>query len=218
MITKKQKKVLEFIKKYTGKHSYAPSLEEIKDHFNLASPSTAHYYVSKLEEEGYLKKESNSPRAISVEPDETLDYSPSKKAGSFSIPLLGSANAGAATIFADENVEGFLRVPKNKLRNKENVFALRVDGDSMNKARLNGKHFESGDFVLVDGNYEAPKNGDYVVSIIDNCANIKKFERNVKTGEIRLVSESSNPTHKPIYISSQDNFAVNGKIVEVIKK
>ena len=65
----------------------------------------------------------------------------------------------------------------------------------------------------IDSEYKNPKNGDYVLSVIDGCANLKKFERDAKSGEIRLLSESKNPKHKPIYISSQDNFIVNGKIV-----
>ena len=88
----------------------------------------------------------------------------------------------------------------------------------MNKARIDGKNLEDGDFVLIDSEYKSPKNGDYILSIIDNCANLKKFEEDKKTGEIRLLSESKNPTHKPIYVSSEDNFMVNGKIISVVKK
>ena len=73
-------------------------------------------------------------------------------------------------------------------------------------------------FVLIDSQYRNPKNGDFVLSVIDGCANIKKFERDNKNGDIRLVSESTNPKHKPIYVSSEDNFMINGKIISVIKK
>jgi len=97
-------------------------------------------------------------------------------------------------------------------------FALRVEGDSMNKAKIAGKNLEEGDFVVIDSEYRSPKNGDYVLSVIDGCANLKKFERDNKTGEVLLVSESTNPKHKPIYISSEDNFMINGKIVNVVKK
>lgn len=72
--------------------------------------------------------------------------------------------------------------------------------------------------LLIDPENQSPQNGDYVLSIIDDCANLKKFERDSKTGAIRLVSESTNKTHKPIYISSEDNYMVNGKIVAVLKK
>jgi len=104
------------------------------------------------------------------------------------------------------------------LNRKNGVFALRVKGDSMNKAKINGKNLEDGDFVLIDSGYKNPKNDDYVLSVIDGCANLKKFERDAKTGTIRLLSESKNPKHKPIYVSSEDDFMVNGRIISVVKK
>lgn len=218
MITKKQKEVLDFLNKYTKEKGYSPSLDEIRQHFNLVSVSTAHYYVDRLEKAGYLKKESNSPRSISVEKNRVVKPNISKILESVSIPVLGSANAGQATIFAEENIEGYLKVPTKLINKKDFVFALRVEGDSMNKAKIEGKNLNEGDFVLIDSEYRNAKNGDYVLSVIDGCANLKKFERNSKTGEIMLVSESNNPKHKPIYISSEDHFMINGKIINVIKK
>jgi repressor LexA len=218
MLTKKQKEVLDFLNIYSKEKGYAPSLDEIRNHFKLASASTSHYYIAKLEKEGYLEKESNQPRSISIYADEVLKNILPKKFDSFSIPVLGSANAGPATILAEENIEGYLRVERRELVKKDGVFALRVKGDSMNKASINGKNLEDGDFVLIDSEYKHPKNGDYVLAVIDNYANLKKFDKDIKTGGIRLLSESKNPKHKPIYISSQDNFMVNGKIISVIKK
>ena len=217
MITKKQKEVLDFLNSYAKGKGYAPSLDEIRQHFKLVSVSTAHYYVGRLEKEGYLKKESNQPRSISIEKDRIVKPNISKRADSISIPVLGSANAGPAVLFAEENVEGYLKVPTTLMNKKDSVFALRVEGDSMNKSKIEGKNLSEGDFVLIDSEYKNPKNGDYVLSVIDGCANLKKFERN-KTGEVMLISESTNPKYKPIYISSEDNFMINGKIVNVIKK
>ncbi len=218
MLTKKQKEVLDFLNAYSKDKGYAPSLDDIRRRFKLASVSTAHYYVAKLEEEGYLQKTSNQPRSINLHSDEVIKSIIPKKIESFSVPVFGSANAGPATIFAQENISGYLKVSRNDLGRKEGVFALRVEGDSMNKANIDGKNLEEGDFVLIDSLYKNPKNGDYVLSIIEDCANLKKFERNNKTGEVMLISESTNSAHKPIYISSEDNFMINGKIVNVIKK
>jgi len=218
MITKKQKEVLDFLNKYTKEKGYAPSLDEIRSHFKLVSVSTAHYYVDRLEKGGYLRKESNSPRSISIESSEVLKPNHSKILESISVPVLGSANAGPAVLFAEENVEGYLKVPTSLINKKDSIFALRVEGDSMNKAKIAGKSLSEGDFVLIDSEYRNPKNGEYVLSVIDGCANLKKFERNSKTGDIMLVSESKNPAHKPIYISSEDNFMINGKVISVIKK
>ena len=102
MITKKQKGVLDFLNSYAKDKGYAPSLDEIRQHFNLVSVSTAHYYVAKLEEEGYL----HQPRSINLHSDEVIKTLVPKKIESFSVPVFGSANAGPATIFAQENISG----------------------------------------------------------------------------------------------------------------
>lgn len=218
MLTKKQKQVFSYIKTYTEKKEYAPSLEEIQKHFKFASVSTAYHYINKLEQEGYIAKDPNQPRGIKILSVEQIKKIIPKHIEYFSVPLLGVANAGTATIFAEENVEGHVRIPRNMMSRKDGVFALRVEGDSMNKAKISGKNLEEGDFVLIDSEYKNPKNGDYVLSIIDDCANLKKFEKDKKTGMIKLISESTNKIHKPIYISSEDDYTVNGKIISVIKK
>jgi repressor LexA len=130
---------------------------------------------------------------------------------------LGAANAGPATLFAEENVEGYLKVSKSQLPRTEGVFSLRVVGDSMNKAKIKGKNVEEGDFVLIDSANREAHDNDYVLSIIDGCANIKKFKRG-KKGDVMLVSESTNKKHKPIFVSSGDDFMVNGKIFDIVKK
>lgn len=222
MISKKQKKIYDFIVSYAREHGIAPSLEEIAGHFSdfLAYPSSAYYHVRKLQDDGYLKRKLNRPRSISIYADKAVETPFLKKSGldSIRVPVLGAANAGPATLFAEENIEGYLKVSRSVINKREGVFALRVEGDSMNKAKINGKNLKDGDFVLIDSEYKNPKNGDYVLSVIDGLSNLKKFERNNKNGEIRLISESKNPRHKPIHVSSEDDFMVNGKIIAVVKK
>jgi len=218
MLTKRQKEVLDFIKSFTQREGYAPSLEEIKKYLKLSSVSTAHYHVSKLEEAGYLEKRDRQARALDVKEYEIAKNSKQKMESSFSAPVYGMANAGPATMFAEENLSGYVKIPSSLRVKKDNLFAVQVDGDSMNQANINGKSLDDGDFALIDPENQSPQNGDYVLSIIDDCANLKKFERDVKTGAIRLVSESTNKNHKPIYISSEDNYMVNGKIIAVLKK
>ena len=62
MISKRQKEVLEFIKDYQAKHTYPPSLNEIRKKMKLASVSTAHFHVEKLQELGFISKKENHPR------------------------------------------------------------------------------------------------------------------------------------------------------------
>lgn len=222
MITPKQKQIYDFIVSYVQSNGMAPSLDEIAKHFSkfLSHPSSAHYHVKRLEEEGYIEKTSGRPRAIGIYDQKEVQSPMLKNMGldSVRVPILGTANAGPAMSVAEEDISGYLKVSKSVVRKKDGVFALRVEGDSMNKAKIDGKNLKEGDFVLIDSEYQHPKDGDYVLSVIDGCANLKKFTRDKKTGEVALVSESTNPTHKPIHLSSEDDFMVNGKIIAVIKK
>lgn len=220
MITKKQKEVLDFIKNFTAEEGYSPSLEEIQKHFGLASVSTAHYYVEKLRNDNYLSKEANNARSIQIEPDHLIKSPYMSELGldSVSIPLVGSADCGPAELVAEENVEGYLKVSKRILNKMDGVIALRARGDSMNLARIGGRTIEDGDFVLVDTDYRSPRSGDLVLSVIDGHANLKRFRIDRKTRQIMLLPESTNSRHKPIFVSSQDDYMINGKIIAVLKK
>lgn len=222
MISPKTKRIYDFIVSYAIDNGIAPSLEEIAEHFSdfLTYPSSAYYHVKRLQQAGYLVRETNKPRSIGIYPDKTLKtpLMTDKGLDSISIPIMGSANAGPATLFAEENLMGYLKVSRSKLRKKERVFALRVEGDSMNMAKINGKNIEDGDFVVIDPDKRTPENDDYVLSVIDGCANIKKFSRDIQTGNIMLLSESDNDKYKPIFLSSKDDFMINGMIIDVIKK
>lgn len=134
------------------------------------------------------------------------------------VPVLGAANAGPATIFAEENIESYQKVSRDIVRKQSGIFAVKVEGDSMNKANVGGNSLEPGDLAIIDSEYRNPNKGDYVLAIINGCANLKKFLRDPNTGNVMLVSESKNPKHKPINISNEDDFMVNGKIIGVMKR
>lgn len=137
---------------------------------------------------------------------------------SVSIPLVGQADCGPAELVAEENVEGYLKVSKRILNKMDGVIALRARGDSMNLAKVGGRTIEDGDFVLVDTDYRTPRSGDLVLSVIDGHANLKRFRIDRKTRQIMLLPESTNSRHKPIYVSSEDDYMINGKIIAVLKK
>lgn len=137
----------------------------------------------------------------------------------FSIPILGLADCGAATAFADEFIEGYLKVSSSVVKKKKNLFCVKAKGNSMNKANINGKSIENGDFVIIDGDYHNPKSGDYVLSVIDGCANIKRFGRDVVNNCYVLLSESTED-YPPIFIEEKDfnSYMINGRVIKVIKK
>jgi len=142
-----------------------------------------------------------------------------KSAELLSIPIVGSANAGPATIFADENIEGYLRISSTFLGNKSKrkLFALKVIGGSMNRATVENKRIEDGDYVIVDSDTRNPKDGDIVLSVIDGMANIKRLHSDRRHQQIVLVSDS-NSDFPPIYIHPDDDFVINGKVIQVVKK
>lgn len=140
------------------------------------------------------------------------------KEGFISLPIVGAANCGPATIFAEENITGYLKVSKKMVpRSNAKLFVLRAEGDSMNQANVNGKNIEDGDFVIVDPEQKSPETGHYVVSIIDEVANIKKFVPDPKNKRIILKSESTKD-YLPIFIHEDDRYEISGKVVGVIKR
>ncbi len=197
MLTKRQKEVLDFIKKYSLKKGYAPSLEEIQKRLKLASVSTAHFHVSKLKESGYLDKVENKARAISIANDQPL----------VKVPLLGMIAAGQP-IEAIQNNET-IAVPRDKLPRSAEIYALRVVGNSMIDENIN-----DGDIVLVK-NQQTANNGQKVVALIDNQdATLKTFfkERN----QIRL--QPANKSYEPIIIKSgEKEIVIQGIVIDVIK-
>lgn len=142
-----------------------------------------------------------------------------KSTNLFSIPIIGTANAGPAEIFAEQNFQGFLRVSSRLVNRKkpDGLYAIRVSGSSMNLSSIDGKPIEDGDLVIVDNTDATPSNGDVILAVIDNKATIKKFLRDDKNQQIVLKAESS-LDYEPIYIHSQDDFCISGKVVGVIKK
>jgi len=218
-LSKRQAEVLKFVTDFRKTRNYSPSLTEIAEYFEVSVP-TIHQHISYLQQKGFIKTEKNKKRSINVQAGNVAIKRMIDVMDSFAIPILGAASAGPALMNAEESIEGYLKVPRHILnrQRKDGVFALRVEGDSMNKASISGNSFDEGDFVLIDSEYKNPQDGDYVLSTIDGHANLKKFRRNAKTNQITLESESTNPKHKPIFVSSDDHFIINGKIISVIKK
>ncbi|HMS50630.1 MAG TPA: S24 family peptidase [Candidatus Saccharibacteria bacterium] len=136
------------------------------------------------------------------------------------VPIVGSANCGPATIFADEKVEGYLEVSPLLLRvkNYNDLYALRASGDSMNNTQVMGKPINNGDFVIVDRSKITPRDGERVVVVRDNVANIKQIFFDHDEEVIVLRSESTND-YSPIYVSPNDDWdgLISGTVIQVIK-
>jgi SOS-response transcriptional repressor LexA len=183
------------------------------------SISTAHYHIKKLREAGYLEKEEGRSRSLKATNVSFGTQLLKKIPQYFSLPLVGSANCGPASIFAVEEPKEYVTVSAERLgkNNKDGLFVVEAEGDSMNdsKVGINKFSIENGDYVVVDSNITSPSDGDYVLSVIDGCANIKRFMK--VDGRFALMSESKSEDYRPIYLGSSDDFMVNGKVVGVIK-
>ena len=196
MVTKKQKQVLDFITGYQKRKGYAPSLDEIRKKFKLASVSTAHFHVGRLRDLGYISKEENKPRSIEALGRETM----------VKIPLLGTIAAGQPITLFDVPKE-MIAVPKSKIPPSSEVYALHVIGNSMIDENIN-----DGDIVLVQ-HQETADNGQKVVALIDNQeATLKKFYK--EKGQIRL--QPANKNMEPLIFRNGRDISIQGIVLDVI--
>ncbi len=194
-----------------GKENLADmSFREIGKHINETSPQKIKHHLLQLEKNGLIQLDRLAKVMVKTRPG-----LPAKNS-LFAIPILGTANCGPATAYADQEAEGYLRVSGKLLSKKKGIKAT---GYSMNKANINGEAVDDGDYVLVDPTATVIRNGDYVLSIIDGMANIKRYFRDNENQRIILLSESS-ASFAPIFIhrDDMDNYLVNGKVIQVIKK
>jgi len=210
-LTPKQKAILLAIRNFYAHSGKMPSIrqlrEEVSKHgLKIKSSRSVFNYLNSLEEKGYINRLPNRGGIKLVDNSGSLFIE---------VPVFGSANAGSPTMIAEQNVEGYLKVSK-RLVSSKNLFAIRVYGDSMNQCTIGGKKIDSGDYILVDPNYKNFSDGDKVLVVIDGLATIKIYKR-IRKGLIGLIPNSSNKRHKPIYLTPEDSFIINGKVADVLK-
>jgi repressor LexA len=203
-----QEKIVQLLQE---KNLSGMTLREIGDLVGEKFPQKIKHHLDQLVKRGLIKIDKTT-KTISRAAAGAI-----KNTQLISIPIVGSANCGPATIFANENIEGYLRISKSILRKFKNIFAIRAQGISMNRATVNGMTIEDGDYLLVDSEQTDPRNGDIVLSVIDDMANIKKYVWDEANNQIVLVSQSTKDI-PPIYIHEDDSFMINGKVIQVIKK
>ena len=164
-LTDRQKEILDFIKEYLGFNGYPPTLREIAKQFNIASTFGIKRHLDALQKKGYLSVESFASRAISLTENPTEK---NQQNNSVEIPVVGRVAAGYP-IMSEENIEGSISIQSGLLKNKSEIFGLKVKGESMKNAGI----FE-GDIIIVNQQKDAV-NGDIVVALLDNEATVKRF-------------------------------------------
>lgn len=202
-LSKQQMAIFDFIKTEVKKKGYPPSVREICNAVGLKSTSTVHGHMTKLEEKGYIKRDSTKPRAIELLVQDDEIQKNNEINNTTFVPIVGSITAGQP-ILAVENIEERFPLPAEYVANGD-YFMLKVSGDSMIEAGIFDK-----DFVIVRQQSDA-SNGDIVIAMIDDSATVKTFYKEKK--HIRLQPE--NASLDPIIV---DDVSILGIVKGVFRK
>lgn len=200
-LSKRQQEILNFIKKEVNDKGYPPSVREIGEAVGLASSSTVHGHLSRLESKGLIRRDPTKPRAIEILDSESGSI---PKVSTIAVPVIGKVTAGQP-ITAVENIDEYFPLPENLASPEENIFMLEVMGDSMIEAGI-----LDGDMVIVRQQQTA-RNGEIVVAMTeDDEATVKRFFK--EKDFIRLQPENS--SLEPIILR---NVTILGKVIGVYR-
>jgi len=200
-LTKRQQEIFDFVKRYSAKHGYPPTVRDIGKAIGLTSSSTVHAHLANLEKLGLLKRDPSKPRALEIL-EEKVDKAKAAVMGA--VPVVGQVAAGQP-VLADENVEDYVQVP-DIAGGDDAEFILRVRGDSMVDAGIH-----DGDHVVCQ-RQETANNGQIVVALVgDGEATVKRFFKEKE--QVRLQPE--NTSMQPI--RSRD-VTVLGRVVGVCRR
>jgi repressor LexA len=203
-LTPTQENTYNLIRKFLFTRGFAPTLSELQLSLGGITKRAVVKQLEALERKGRIQR-SSKPRGIRLRELEDNNI--------INANILGYANAGSPMVFAEEQRVGVLRIDKSLLPVTKNVFALVIKGDSMNRRKINNTRLDDGNYAIVANNQDI-SNGDVVLAIIDNCATIKTYRNDGQM--VVLYPESSNRQHKPIYLSSQSEGIVYGKVIAAL--
>ncbi|MDG0818831.1 transcriptional repressor LexA [Staphylococcus equorum] len=203
-LTNRQSEIFEYIKQTVHSKGYPPSVREIGEAVGLASSSTVHGHLSRLEEKGYIKRDPTKPRAIEIVSEQLGDTLNMEE--TIHVPVIGKVTAGIP-ITAVENVEEYFPLPEHfTSTHNSDIFILNVVGDSMVEAGI-----LDGDKVIVRSQTIA-ENGDIIVAMTeDNEATVKRFYKE----KTRYRLQPENSTMDPIYL---EHVTVLGKVVGLFRE
>jgi len=201
-LSKRQQEILEYIKDSVREKGYPPSVREIAQAVGLASSSTVHGHLARLESKGLIRRDPTKPRAIEILnlEDEHIPSTPVR-----TVPIIGKVTAGQP-ITAIENIEEYFPLPESFAPQDEQIFMLEIMGDSMIEAGI-----LDGDYVIVRQQKTA-NNGDIVVAMTEEDeATVKRFFK--EKDYIRLQPENS--SMDPIIVR---NVSILGKVIGVYRQ
>ncbi|TET43406.1 MAG: repressor LexA [Dehalococcoidia bacterium] len=207
LLSSKQESIIRYIRQFLRNHGYPPTIRDIARGCSISSTSVVAYNLNKLEQAGYIGRHSDISRGIELlngtEDSRKLVY----------VPIVGEIAAGEPIPVPDSettnviSIEG-LEVSQELTHGRENVYALRVKGDSMLDALI-----RDGDIVLMEY-VSSAEEGDMVAVWLkrEQEVTLKRFF--AEPNWIRL--EPANTQMKPIY-TTPDNVEIQGKLVALIR-
>jgi len=205
-LSPKQERIINFVTEFLDDKGYPPTIRDIATGCGISSTSVVAYNLNKLEQAGYIRRHSDISRGIKF-------LTPQQKGGKLVyIPIVGVIAAGEPIPVPDTGDDipnERLEVSEELVRGKQDIYALRVKGDSMLDALIG-----DGDIVLMDYVGSA-ENGDMVAVWLkeEQEVTLKRFF--AEPNRIRL--EPANSQMKPIY-TNQDNVEIQGRVVAVIRR
>jgi repressor LexA len=198
-LTKRQQEIFDFIRRYSARHGYPPTVRDIGKAIGLTSSSTVHAHLANLEKIGMIRRDPTKPRALEL----LVEGAKKVVSPSGGLPVVGRVAAGAP-ILAEENIEDYVELPPIA-GGDAGEYVLRISGDSMKDAGI-----LDGDHVVVRPQ-DTARNGEIVVALMGEEATVKRYFR--ESDHIRLQPE--NDAHEPI--RSRD-VQVLGSVVGVCRR
>jgi repressor LexA len=201
-LSKRQAQIYAFLKEHVREKGYPPSVRDIGESVGLASSSTVHGHLERLEKKGLIRRDPTKPRAIEILENREVDGV--RQSDAYFAPIIGKVTAGMP-ITALENIDGYFPLPSQYSIYEGNLFILEVMGDSMIEAGI-----LDGDYLVVKKQNTA-NNGEIVVAMTEEDeATVKRFFKE-KT-HIRLQPENS--SMEPILVST---VTILGKVIGVFR-
>jgi len=190
VLTPMRRQILEFIITCQRERNFPPTIREIGDHVGLKSPATVANHIEVLKNAGYIEKNAQQPRTLTVRldvenpaPDQHIRH----------IPFVGDVAAGTG-VLASEVAHELMSIPEQFCGRGES-FVVQVRGDSMIEAGI-----LAGDYLVVQRQSTASTGEIVVAGINDGEATVKRF---FPQGA-RIVLKPENSQMEPMEFDAND--------------